>query len=79
MQSLVYKEWYSVLGLRYDEPRRVMDSKDGKHRYINICPMYDERHTNKDVLEFWRKNNFDLQIPTVNGKAAAGNCDLCFL
>ena len=79
MQSLGYKEWYSVLGLRYDEPRRVMDSKDGKHRYINICPMYDEKHTNEDVLEFWRKNNFDLQIPTVNGKAAAGNCDLCFL
>ena len=79
MQSLGYKEWYSVLGLRYDEPRRVKDSKDGKHRYINICPMYDEQHTNEDVLEFWQKSNFDLQIPTVDGKAAAGNCDLCFL
>ena len=41
--------------------------------------MYDEKHTNEDVLEFWRKNNFDLQIPTVNGKAAAGDCDLCLL
>ena len=79
MQSLGYKEWYSVLGLRYDEPRRVRDSKDGKHRYINICPMYDEQHTNEDVLEFWQKSNFDLQIPIVEGKAAAGNCDLCFL
>jgi 3'-phosphoadenosine 5'-phosphosulfate sulfotransferase (PAPS reductase)/FAD synthetase len=79
MQSLGYKEWYSVLGLRYDEPRRVRDSKDGKHRYINICPMYDEQHTNEDVLEFWQKSNFDLHIPTVDGKAAAGNCDLCFL
>ena len=79
MQSLGYKEWYSVLGLRYDEPRRVRDSKEGKHRYINICPMYDEQHTNEDVLEFWQKSNFDLQIPTVDGKAAAGNCDLCFL
>lgn len=79
MQSLGYKEWYSVLGLRYDEPKRVKDSKSGKHRYLNICPMYDEKHTNNDVLEFWRKSNFDLQIPVINGKAAAGNCDLCFL
>ena len=79
MQSLGYKEWYSCLGLRYDEPRRVADSKARAERYINLCPMYDAKHTNEDVLNFWRKNNFDLNIPTINGKAAAGNCDLCFL
>ena len=79
MRSLGYEEWYQVLGLRYDEPKRVVDSKAQQQRYINICPMYDAKHTNEDVLEFWRKQNFDLKIPTVNGKAAAGNCDLCFL
>ena len=79
MQSLGYEEWYSVLGLRYDEPKRVSDSRAQKRRYINLTPMYDVKHTNEHVLNFWDKNNFDLKIPTINGKAAAGNCDLCFL
>ena len=79
MRSLGYDEWYSALGLRYDEPKRVSDSRAEMRRFINITPMYDARHTNIDVLDFWEKSNFDLNIPTVNGKAAAGNCDLCFL
>ena len=79
MQSQGYDEWYSVLGLRYDEPKRVRDSKGRAERYVNICPMYDAKHTNFDVLDFWDKSNFDLRIPTVDGKALAGNCDLCFL
>ena len=79
MQSLGYTEWYSILGLRYDEPKRVADSKAQQQRYINLCPMYDEKHTNADVLDYWRKSNFDLKIPVVDGRAAAGNCDLCFL
>lgn len=79
MKSLGYTEWYSVLGLRYDEPRRVHDSKNQKQRYINLCPMYDEKHTNEDVLEFWRQQNFDLKLPSIEGKTVAGNCDLCFL
>ena len=69
MQSLGYTEWYSCLGLRYDEPKRVVDARAQQQRYINLCPMYDAQHTNEDVLDFWRKNNFDLRIPTVNGKA----------
>ena len=79
MKSLGYEEWYSVLGLRYDEPKRVADARGQQQRYINLCPMYDAKDTNEDVLSFWDKNNFDLKIPVVNGKAAAGNCDLCFL
>lgn len=79
MQYFGYTEWYSCLGLRYDEPKRVSDSKAQAQRYVNITPLYDEKITVGDVLEFWGKSNFDLQIPTINGKAAAGNCDLCFL
>ena len=79
MKSHGYTEWYSCLGLRYDEPKRVSDSRAQQRRYVNLTPMYDAKHTNEDVLEFWRKNNFDLRIPTIDGKAAAGNCDLCFL
>ena len=36
MRSLGYEEWYQVLGLRYDEPKRVVDSKARLDRSINI-------------------------------------------
>ena len=61
MKSLGYTEWYSCLGLRYDEPKRVADSKARAERYVNICPLYDAKATNEDVLSFWQKNNFDLK------------------
>jgi hypothetical protein len=41
--------------------------------------LYEAKVTNEDVLEFWRKSNFDLQLPSIDGKTIAGNCDLCFL
>ena len=49
------------------------------YRHINICPLYDAKVTNEDVLDFWRQSNFDLTLPVVAGRTAAGNCDLCFL
>ena len=79
VQSLGYNEWYSALGLRYDEPKRVHDSRSQMYRHINICPLYDAKVTNEDVLDFWRQSNFDLTLPVVAGRTAAGNCDLCFL
>lgn len=79
MRKMGYKEWYSALGLRYDEPRRVSDSKKSSQKHVNIAPLYEAKVTNEDVLEFWRKSNFDLQLPSIDGKTVAGNCDLCFL
>ena len=77
--SLGFKEWYSALGLRYDEPKRVRDSTAQLYRHINICPLYDAKVTNEDVLDFWERSNFDLNLPVVDGRTVAGNCDLCFL
>ena len=74
-----YKEWFNVIGLRYDEPRRVASSRNKKQKWINVTPMYDAKHTVKDVSEFWKKQNFDLNLTNANGKTPAGNCDLCFL
>tara|TARA_Y100000114_G_C11509640_1_gene208366 strand:- start:39 stop:461 length:423 start_codon:yes stop_codon:yes gene_type:complete len=79
MRNKGYKEWYSALGLRYDEPRRVADSKNNSQKHVNIAPLYEAKVTNEDVLEYWNKSNFDLQLPSINGKTVAGNCDLCFL
>lgn len=76
-----HKTWFSVIGLRYDEPRRVASSKKANDYEIwtNITPMYDAKHTVKDVTEFWKKQNFDLNLTNSYGKTPAGNCDLCFL
>ena len=76
-----YKHWDNVLGLRYDEPRRVSSSRNAsdRERWGNLMPMYDAKHTVKDVLEFWQKANFDLTLPSIDGQTLAGNCDLCFL
>lgn len=74
-----YKNWYNVIGLRYDEPRRVASALRQYEAWTNITPMYDAKHTVEDVSEFWRKQNFDLNLTNANGKTPAGNCDLCFL
>ena len=76
-----YDTWYSVIGLRYDEPRRVASSKKANdyEMWTNATPMYDARHTVEDVTNFWSKQNFDLNLTNAYGKTPAGNCDLCFL
>lgn len=79
MKSQGYKEWFNVIGLRYDEPRRVANAKNSKEKWINLMPMADAKHTVEDVSEFWSKQNFDLNLTNANGKTPAGNCDLCFL
>jgi len=74
-----YKNWYNVIGLRYDEPRRVASALKQYEAWTNITPMNDAKHTVEDVSEFWKKQNFDLKLTNANGKTPAGNCDLCFL
>ena len=55
-----YKQWTNILGLRYDEPKRVSSQKkyQTKNR-MSQMPMYDAKHTIKDVSNFWIKQNFD--------------------
>ena len=74
-----YKDWFNVIGLRHDEPRRVASAMKQYEVWTNITPMFDAKHTVKDVSEFWKKQNFDLNLTNANGKTPAGNCDLCFL
>ena len=74
-----YKDWYNIIGLRYDEPRRVASAMRQYNTWTNATPMNDAKHTVKDVSEFWKKQNFDLNLTNANGKTPAGNCDLCFL
>jgi len=80
MELMGYKEWFNVVGLRYDEPRRVANIRNQTgNKWTSITPMADAKHTINDVIEFWDKQNFDLNLNAYGGKAPAGNCDLCFL
>ena len=83
MQQRGYKEWANVIGLRYDEPRRVAkqrkQNESGKNKWESLVPLYDNKVMVGDVGNFWANNDFDLNLPNHNGKTLAGNCDLCFL
>jgi len=83
MRSRGYKNWSNVVGLRYDEPRRVANQRkandQGKNKWFNYAPMFDDKKTVEDVSKFWMKSNFDLNLPNHNGRTLAGNCDLCYL
>lgn len=71
-----YEHWTNVVGLRVDEPGRVAKqrAKEGKERWDLSFPLFDAGITKNDVLLFWKKQTFDLQL-----RSWEGNCDLCYL
>ena len=72
------KRWHSVIGLRADEPRRVwrMRARNCGSRTgaSAVLPLADAGVREADVLEWWKRQPFDLGIPSY-----AGNCACCFL
>jgi len=72
--------WDNVVGLRYDEPERVANIRNGRERtWGSIAPLHSARKTKRDVAAFWKAQNFGLNLPNINNATPAGNCDLCFL
>lgn len=75
-QEIGWKEWQSFIGIRYDEPRRWrsegIDPQFKKEE--RVLPLRHMRVTEEDVMEYWAKSDFDLQL-----NQHQGNCDLCFL
>lgn len=64
-----------VLGIRYDEPRRYYKSKGkSKAGWENSMPLFRDKVTKPEILNFWAGQAFDLEVPE-----GLGNCDLCFL
>jgi 3'-phosphoadenosine 5'-phosphosulfate sulfotransferase (PAPS reductase)/FAD synthetase len=62
------------VGIRADEPRRAAKISD-KER----IPLFFDGVTKEMVGEFWKQQDFDLNLPNMNGVTMHGNCDLCFL
>ena len=72
------KRWHSVIGLRADEQRRVLrmrarncGSRTGARA---VLPLADAGVREADVLDWWKRQPFDLGIPSY-----AGNCTLCMV
>ena len=83
MKQKGFKEWTNVIGLRYDEPNRVAKQNNQNDKndtpWDSVSPLYTDKVVVEEIADFWRNNNFDLNLPNHNGKTLAGNCDLCFL
>ena len=64
----------SWIGLRYDESRRAAKIADKRR-----IPLFNDLITVNNIIDFWNKQSFNLELPTYKGRTLAGNCDLCFL
>ena len=83
LKSIGWEEWQSFLGIRADEPKRVVKFRanpnpEGKHETVYL-PLAQDNISSKDVSNFWKAQDFDLGLPNINGKTMHGNCDLCML
>ena len=76
MKDQGYDEYQSMVGIRADEPSRVVKMRS-KENYL--VPLADENITKHDIYSFWSSQKFDLALPNERGINNMGNCDLCFL
>lgn len=70
------RRWNYAIGYRIDEPTRKVRSDTMQ---TAITPLRDRGITARDVGDFWREQDFDLDLPLMpNGKTVGGNCQGCF-
>ena len=77
-------EWDQMIGIRADEQRRVAKIRARGHssestKEAMLLPLADAGVALSDIDAFWKAQPFRLELPTINGRTLAGNCDLCFL
>jgi len=74
--NLKFEDYITYIGIRWDEPKRW--SKElhqfGNNSQIKCYPLVDWKITKQNVLDYWSKMPFDLQLVE-----PFGNCDLCML
>lgn len=83
LKSISWNEWESFVGIRADEPKRVVKFRlnpnpEGSHETV-FLPLAHDNVSSTDVSNFWKNQPFDLELPNMNGKTMHGNCDLCML
>lgn len=70
-KSIGWKKYYTALGIRSDEPKRLDWASKRKNKFIYFAELFYV--TKSDVNNFWSKQSFDLKL-----KSYEGNCDLCW-
>jgi hypothetical protein len=73
MKSLNIQQWTTFVGIRADEPNRVAKMRM-KQDYL--VPFAEDGVLKRQIIDFWKQNNFDLNLPS---HGDFSNCDLCFL
>lgn len=73
-KSLGVDEFETMVGIRADEPKRIVKMRDTK-----LMPLANAGVTQADVQAFWKSHSFDLGLSFHDGVTALGNCDLCFM
>lgn len=71
IKSLGWKKYYTAIGIRTDEPKRLNREYAKKNRYLYFADFVNV--IKSDVNLFWSNQSFDLNL-----KSYEGNCDLCF-
>lgn len=77
LMSLGWRRWTGAVGIRADEPGRV--NPRPKERRTPWYPLVAAGVSRHDIALFWRRQPFDLRLPSARGKTVLGNCDGCFL
>lgn len=76
LKSIGWESWTNAIGFRFDEPARFAKLQT-TNRHGNedpVAPLYHAGVTKTDVLRWWDRQPFQLQL-----EDHEGNCDLCFL
>jgi 3'-phosphoadenosine 5'-phosphosulfate sulfotransferase (PAPS reductase)/FAD synthetase len=79
LKSIGISEYCKMIGIRFDEQRRVAKMRPRTVAETPIMPLAEAGVTKANVLDFWMSQPFDLKLPVINGETIGGNCDLCFL
>lgn len=75
MRAKGYEHWDMVVGIRADEPQRIANMRvKPRERWEHVMPLADAGITEADVLAFWKRQPFDLQLLRYEG-----NCNLCHI
>ena len=78
LRSQGWKQWTNCVGFRADEPHRLNKPKP-RECWVIWHPLADCHVTKRDISDFWSAQDFDLNLPNINGSCWLGNCDGCFL
>ena len=71
--TLGWKEWTLYGGIRYDEPKRWDWAGQTTEREIRETPLVTAKVTKPMILDWWKLQPFDLEIPE-----HLGNCIGCY-